>query len=329
MTWLAAKRYSGLSKKFTYTIQHYELDLKIDIRRLTYAATASVTMTATKSTRHFCFLLSDECTLMGISYLGLALSNTIKPLYPGRTLISSVLPRKADVGEKLVIVLSYRGAFPGPPGEALELAPSMHWYPYSLYPQKYSCTLKVVAPNSIRIVGVGEPLSEKPSDTRTLTQWTATIPFRGIHMLAGEFLKTTREVQPHLQVYYPRKFMNQGKGVADSCERLTAYYAEKLGPSPAPATAIILTENNEPSINSSLYITSIHGGSLDQRRYHPSAKERNLRTYLLIAREMGKRWLKYSLMVEHPSHLWYLDGLAEYLSWLALEENLASPSASK
>lgn len=325
MTWLAAKRYSSVSKKFTYTIQNYELELKIDPHRYAYSATVSITITATKSTDKFCFLLSKQCTLHSITYLGLALPHTIKPLYPGINLIKAILPRKADEGEKLVMAFTYRGRFSAQPGEAMELAPNMHWYPFSLVPQKYTCTLNVVTPESIRIVGVGELTKEQPADTRVLTQWTATLPFRGIHMLAGDFLKTTRETQPQLIVYYPRKFMNQGKFVADNCEKLLAFFTEKLGPAPTPATAFVLTDNSQPGINTSLFLTSIYAGSLEELREYSSAKERNMRMFLLNAREMAQRWLKHSLALAHPSQIWYLDGLAEYLSWLALEEEYGTP----
>jgi len=319
MTWLAAKRYSGFCKKFTYTIQNYDLELKIDPLRHKYSATVSITMTVKKNTRQFLFLLSEQCQLTAVSYLGIAMPNKVKPVYPEINLVTAYLPRKADVGEKLVIVFTYTGHIPAQVGETMELAPQMHWYPFSLSPQKYTCTLKVVTPDSIRIIGVGDLTSEQPADTRVLTQWTATVPFRGIHMLAGDFLKTTRETQPPLDVYYPRKYMNQGKSVADNCEKLLDYYADRLGPAPSPSTAFILAESAEAGVVSSFFLTSVSGGCLDALREYKSSKERSVRMFLLTAREMAHRWLKLHLAVSHPSHLWYLDGLAEYLSWLSLE----------
>ncbi|MGI6366004.1 MAG: hypothetical protein ACOX2G_09845 [Bacillota bacterium] len=320
MTWLAAKWYSRFSKKFTYTVQNYELELTIDPRRYTYSATASITMTVTKNTNQFYFLLSDQCALHSVTYLGLALPHTVKQLYPGLNLIKATLPRKADEGEKLVMAFIYRSKFSVPPGEAMELAPGMNWYPFSPLPQAYTCKLNVVAPESFRIVGVGKLSKEQPTDTRMLSQWKATIPFRGLHMLAGDFLKTSRDTQPQLDVYYPRKFMNQGKFAADNCEKLLAYFTAILGPAPTPSIAVVLTDNSQPGINTSLYLTSIYAGSLEQLREYDSAKERNMRMFLLTAREMARRWLKESLALAHPSQVWYLDGLAEYLSWLALEE---------
>ena len=318
MTWLAAKWYSRFSKKFTYTVQNYELELTIDPRRYTYSATASITMTVTKNTNQFYFLLSDQCALHSVTYLGLALPHTVKQLYPGLNLIKATLPRKADEGEKLVMAFIYRSKFSVPPGEAMELAPGMNWYPFSPLPQAYTCKLNVVAPESFRIVGVGKLSKEQPTDTRMLSQWKATIPFRGLHMLAGDFLKTSRDTQPQLDVYYPRKFMNQGKFAADNCEKLLAYFTAILGPAPTPSIAVVLDISQ-----SHQYLplpTSNYSGSLEQLREYDSAKERNMRMFLLTAREMARRWLKESLALAHPSQVWYLDGLAEYLSWLALEE---------
>lgn len=324
MTWLAAKKYFRFSKKFTYTILNYDLELNIAPRRHTYLASASVTMEITKNTRQFLFLLSDQCSLNSISYLGLSLFNKVKPAYPGLNLITTTLPRRADEGEKLVLVFTYTGDIPAPLGETMELDPSLHWYPFGLGFQRYTCTLNVITPNSIRIIGSGHLTKEQPTDTRVLTQWTAPSPFWGIHMLAGEFLKTTRDIQPSLEVYYPRKYMNQGKKVADNCEKLLTYYLEKLGPAPT-STAVVLTDSTNPDTKTSPFVTSISGAYLDQLRNCKSSKERNMRLFLLNAREMARRWLKCNLAVTHPSHYWYLDGLAEYLSWLALEEEYGSP----
>jgi len=320
MSWLAAKKYPMFCQKFTYSIQNYEIEIKIDPRKRMFKANVSLTLTAGKNTRQFCFLLSNNCTLTNVNYLGIALTHSINSAHPGQNLITTVLPRKASVGEKLVIAFIYSGDIPTHDGESIELPPDIHWYPYSLRPQKYTCTLKVITPESTRIVASGKFIREQPADIRVMTQWSAHKPFRGIHMIAGDLLKTTRETQPNLEVYYPRNYMNQGKVVANQSLKILDFLAEKLGPSPAPSATIVLTDHPDISTVSSFYLTSISGGTLEKLKEYQSSKERTINLFQIIARELAHRWLKHNLVVAHPWHLWYLDGLAEYLSWLALEE---------
>lgn len=320
MSWLAAKRYFSFCKRFTYAIQNYDIELDLDPRRRSYKASVSLTLTVKKNTRQFCFLLSDHCTLHSINYLGLALTHSVKPAYPERNLITAVLPRQADAGERLVLSFIYSGSVPVQEGKSIELPPSKYWYPHSPCPQNYTCTLKVITPDLIRIVASGNFVREQPADTRTLTQWSATEPFRGIHILAGDFIKTTRETQPVFDIYYPRHYMNQGKTVADACEILLDFFTEKLGPAPASSGIVVLTDNPGPETNSSYFLTSISGGILEEIKEYITSRERTMRLFLICARELAHRWLKYNLTTAHPRYLWYLDGLAEYLSWLAVEQ---------
>jgi hypothetical protein len=310
MSWLAANRYAGFCRKFNYTIQNYDIELTIDPRRRFYKSNASITLKADKNTRQFCFLLSDQCTLDTVNYLGIALSHTVKPAHPGQNLITAILPRKADVGEKLVIVFVYSGTIPTHGGSTLEMPANSNWYPFSLVPQNYRCTLKMITPDTIRIVSSGEFVREQPADTRVMTQWTVTHPSRGIHMLAGEFSKTSRDSQPPLDVYYPRNLMNQGQTVANYGQALLEFLAEKLGPAPAPSGAIVLTDNPQKATNSSFYLTSISAGVIEELRLIKSSRDRNMRLYYITAGELAHRWLKHTLAVAHPRDLWYLDGLA-------------------
>lgn len=319
MSWLAAKSYNSFCKKFSYTVLNYEVGLKVDPRKRNFKAHTSITLIPTKSSSQFCFLLSNQYTLEAVNYLGLAVSHTVKPAHPGLNLITALLPRKAGAGEKLVIVLMYTGHISGQGDESMELHPGLSWYPHSPCPQKYTCTLRMITDDSVRVISAGNLAAEQPADTKVMTQWSAETPFRGIHVLAGDFIKTSRETQPVLTVYYPRKFMNQGKTLADHCEKLMDFLAEKLGPAPLPSSTVIISEDSRPAANSSFYLTSISTGILDELKDCKSSKDRTIQIFQIAAREMAHRWLKHSLGVNHPQHLWYLDGLAEYLSWLALE----------
>jgi len=329
VSWFKLKRYSVFCSKFAYSIHHYDLEVTLDPRRQSYAVTAAITMKMGKPTNRLCFLLSAECALHSVSYLGLPLVHKVKQVSPGVNLITAIMPRKADRDEKLTAVLTYSGPIPVPEGDTAELSPDMRWYPFSSRPQQYTCTLKVITPEATRIVGPGTHSRQEPADIRVLTQWTADTPFQGIHMLAGDFLKTSRDAATPLDIYYPRKYMNQAKTVADYSQKLLEFFGQKLGPAPAPATAVVMAENPAQVARSSFYLTSISTGILDMLQEYETRQERNMRLFLLLARETGRRWLKYCLPVAHPSYKWYLDGLAEYLSWLAVEEEFGPAAKTR
>ena len=107
-----------------------------------------------------------------------------------------------------------------------------------------------------------------------LTQWTADTPFQGIHMLAGDFLKTSRDTATPLDIYYPRKYMNQAKTVADYSQKLLEFFGQKLGPAPAPTTAVVMAENPAQVARSSFYLTSISTGILDMLQEYETRQEK-------------------------------------------------------
>lgn len=326
MSWLAAKRYPGFCKKFKYSISDYNIELKLNPRRRNFDAEISLSLTVDKDTRHFYFLLTSECKLDSISYLGLALHHTVKPAYPGINLVTVTLPHKSSAGDKLVLGFAYSGNISRHGGKCLQLPPEAHWYPFSPRPQKYTCSLHVITSAGIRIAAMGQYEGDQPADTRVMTRWSATTPIRGIHLLAGEYLKTSRERQPDIEgqpdihVYYLRKYMNQAQTIARQAEKVTAFLVSTLGPAPMDSASIVLTDNPRDEVSSSLYLTSISSGILGQLREYSTSQQRNIRLFHIITREMAHHWFKHNLAVEHPQHLWYLDGLAEYLSWLAVEE---------
>mgnify|MGYP000850248377 FL=1 len=319
MSRLTARNFTGFCKRFSYSIAHYDIDLNLNPRRRKIQADVSIALAAARPTRKLCFLLADSCSLDRIKYLGIALPIKISPACPGLNLLSAVLPIRAEAGEKIVVNIIYSWEVPDQGGRSLQLPPDTHWYPFSPLPQNYTCTLNVITDESMRVLGPGEFRGVKPAGTRVCNQWTSDIPFRGIHMAAGDFLRTARPTEPPLEVAYPRKYLNQAKAIANYCEELMGFLAEKLGPAPFPSLNTVLTDNPQPLVSSSFYMTSISAGALEQLKEENPGKDRYVRQYKLLAQSLAHHWLKDNLAVSHPRERWCLEGLAEYISWLAVE----------
>lgn len=318
MSRLTARNFTGYCKRFSYSIAHYDIDLNLNPRRRKIQADAAISLFPTKRTRNLCFLLADSCSLDRVNYLGIALPCKITPAGRGLNLLSAVLPIRPEPGEKIVVNIIYSWEVPAWRG-SLNLPPESHWYPFSPLPQKYTCNLNVITDESMRVLGPGEFRGIKPAGTRVCSQWAADIPFWGIHVAAGDFLKTARPTEPPLEVAYPRKLLNQAKAIANYCEELMEFLAEILGPAPFPSLIIILTDHPEPIAHSSFYLSSISAGALEQLKEENPGKDRYILQYKLLAQNLAHHWLKDNLAVSHPRERWILEGLAEYISWLAVE----------
>ena len=316
MSRLRACSFTHYCKRFSYSITNYEINLTLNPRWRKTQANVSVTLTAAQRTRKLFFLLADSCSLDRINYLGLALPTKISYACPGLNLISAVLPIQAEAGEKFVVTLLYSW---DTAAKSLDLSPDDHWYPFSPLPDKYTCTLNVVADESMRVLGPGEFRGVRNAGTRVSNQWVSDLPFRGIHMAAGDMLKTSRPSEPPLEISYPRRFLNQARSIANYCEELLVFLSEKLGPAPFPSLAIVINENPEPRITSSFYITSISAGILEQLKEGNPGKEKYSRQYNLLAESLAHHWLKDHVAVTHPRDSLCLEGLAKYISWQAVE----------
>lgn len=319
MSRLTACSFTCYSKRFSYSIANYDINLTLNPRWRKIQADVSVTLTAAQRTRKLFFLLADSCSLARINYLGLALPFKISYACPGLNLISAVLPIQAEAGEKIVVTLLYSWEASSQRIKSLELSPDDYWYPFSPLPDKYTCTLNVITDESMRVLGPGEFRGVINAGTRVSNQWVSNLPFRGIHLAAGDLLKSSRPSQPPLEVSYPRRFLNQARSIANYCEELLVFLGEKLGPAPFPSLAVVITDNPEPRISSSFYITSISAGSLEQLKEENPGKDRYSRQYNLLAENLAHHWLKDNVAVSHPRDSLYLEGLAKYIGWQAVE----------
>ncbi len=328
MSRLALHNFSRNNKRFSYSIAHYDIALILDPRRRKIRGDVSVVLTPLQRTREICFLLDDNCTVDRIDFLGIALPYKIRPASPGLNLITATLPIWAETTEKLVVNLIYSWVEPSW-STSLELSPHSHWYPFSPTPQRYTCALDVVVSDSVRVLGPGDFRGTKPASTKVSHRWVSEIPFWGIHMVAGEFLKTTRETEPPLEIDYPRRLLNQAKAVADNGEELIGFLTESLGPAPFPVQTVVLTDELEPRVRSSFYMTSISDGTLKQIKEDNPGKERYMYQYKLLAESLAHHWLKDNLTVPHAKERWCMEGLAEYFSWLAVEKKFGKSSRGK
>lgn len=318
MSGVLGRNFSGFLKRFSYSIAHYDLNLILNPRRRLIQADTAITLIPQQNARNLSFLLADSCNLEHITYLGIALPYKISPGGTDLNLLSVTLPIQPEAGERIVVNLVYSFTV-ADWGESLDLPPSANWYPFSPAPQKYTCTLNVVADESARILGPGEFRGSKPAGTRVSSQWSAAAPFRGIHLVAGYFLKNNRATTPPLEVNYPRRLLNQAKAVGNYCEEILPFLVETLGPAPFSALTVVLTDEPQPRDSSSLYISYLSIGALEQGQEDSTGKEKYVHQYKFLTRNLAQHWLEDNLAAPEPRDRWYLEGLAEYVSWLAVE----------
>ena len=318
MSKLSSRDFNSYCKRFSYSIAHYDINLSLNSYQHKIIADVAVALFPIQSSNTLCFFLAEDCELDRIDYLGISLPHKISTASNGLNLLTVTLPIRPEAGEKIAVNIIY--SFDTPPGqESLELSPQAFWYPSSPLPSKYTCSLNVIADESVRVLGPGKFIGTKAAGTKVSNQWVAETPFRGIHVVAGPFLKTTRSSAPPLEVSYPRRLLNQAKAVANYSEELLEFFGETLGPAPFPSLGIILTENAEPKVSSSFFLSTLSHGLFQQLKEEVLGRERYIHQYKLLAQNLARHWLEEHLAVPHPRERWYLKGLAEYSSWLAVE----------
>lgn len=318
MARLTARNFNSFCKRFSYTIADYDIGLRFNPRRGLIQADAAVTLVPKEYSDQLCFLLADNCRLLRFDYLGISLPCKTAPIASGLNLLTAQLPLRAAQGEKITVNIAYTIELRSRLG-SVELVPESHWYPHSLSGQKYTCTLTVEAGSTLRVIGPGEIVAEELSGSMMTTKLVAKTPFDGIHVFAGQFLKTTRPTQPPLIVAYPRKLLNQAKAVGNYCEEILTFFGETLGSTTLPTLTLVLSDEPEAKVHSSYFITSISMATLTQLKEESPGKSWYSHQYKLLAENLAHHWLKEKLAPSHPRERWYLEGLAKYLSWLAVE----------
>lgn len=318
MARLTARNYSSFCKRFSYSIADYNIGLRLNPRRGLIEADAAITLVPKECGNQLCFLLADNCRLLRFDYLGITLACKTCRVAPGLNLITAQLPLRADQGEKITVNIAY--TIDLPKGQSnIELVPESHWYPFAPSYQKYTCTLTVKASSALRVIGPGEIVAEELSGSMMTTKLVAKAPFNGIHVFAGQFLKTTRQTLPPLVVAYPRKLLNQAKAIGNYCEEILLFLSDNLGPASLPTLTLILSDETQAKVHSSYFISSISIAALSQLKEESPGKSWYSHQYKLLAENLARHWFQEKLTTSHPRERWYIEGLAKYISWLAVE----------
>ncbi len=299
-----------------HSIIHYDIQVDINARTMQYSANAHVSIVPASSTAAISLLLNQKCRVSAVNYLGLPLTyNTRAHRQKGLQQVTCRLPRRIRAGEKLVIHMLYTGPISNCTPEVIQLAPQDFWYPFTPG-QSYTSSIKVTMPAATKVVASGELVEEKQANTRFQSTWEGRAPACGLHVLTGRF---SRSQQDNLAVYYPKQFLNQSRAVIKYGPVINQLLDGLLGPAAVCCNYVVLSQENITSCTSS-YITTLGNDEMTLIGDHESPVQRTQALFFVLAREMARQRLRCQLATSVPSETWYLEGLAQYCSWLALEE---------
>lgn len=302
---------------FKYSVKDYAIQVDVNPKTAKYHANVHITLYPDKSTTSVSFFLHKQCTVAAVNYLGLPL-----PFQQRRSrrqqeiqTVSAKLPRRIRQGEKLVIHIIYNGLLRNSTREVIQLAPEDFWYPFAPGHQ-YTSSVKISLPDSARIAASGIPEEEKSVNTRFQSHWLSSTPTRGLHIIAGQF---NHSKQQAITAYYPRPLLNQARMVSRQGPVINQLYDDLLGITSIPHTHVVLTDSEIASCTSS-YTVAIGPGQLDRSRCQKNPGQRTLVFFAHLARELARKRLRCHLATTVPAQTWYLEGLAQYCSWLAVEQ---------
>ena len=305
------------SKKSQHSIPHYDIQVDINARTMQYSASAHVNIVPSNSTTAISLLLNQKCKVSAVNYLGLPLTySTRTKRQEDLQQITCHLPRRIRAGEKLILHMLYTGPLTNCTRQVVQLAPQDFWYPFTPG-QSYTSSIKVTLPAAVKVVASGEMVEEKQANTRFQSTWEGRNPASGLHVLAGKF---NRSQQDNLAVYYPKQLLNQARAVKKYGPVISQLLDNLLGPAAVSANYVVLTEENIASCTSS-YITILSQAEMaDIERESESPVQRNQALFFTLAQKLARQRLRCQLSTSVPAETWYLEALAQYCSWLTLED---------
>lgn len=299
-----------------YSVKHYDIQLDIHPKPAKFSANVHMTLLPEKSTTSVSFYLHRQCTVTAVNYLGLPLTfKRGRSRQQNLQSIGAKLPRRIRKGEKLVLNIIYTGSLHNCTKDVVQLAPEDFWFPF-VPGQQYTSQLKITLPEQTKVVASGKLTGEKPVNTRFQTTWVGKTPTRGLHILAG---KLNRSEQQGLSVYYPRPLLNQARLVNKYGPSINQLLDQLLGRCSVAQSYVALTEDDVASCSSS-YIITFGPDQLEKSRNLDCPRQRTLTLFTDLARELARKRLRCRMSTTAPANTWYLEGLATYCSWLAVEQ---------
>lgn len=314
-----------------YDVQHYTLDLNIDVDNNVISGAATLEVKALEDLPTF----NLDFRGLGIATLKVDGQDTKYERTDSELTVTPATTLKG--GQDFAVEVKYGGQpvsatlsgsptqgwrqFPGGIVVAGEPEGASTWYPVNEHPcDKALYTLKFTVPKPYVVAANGHQVSVTDnSDTTTyLSELRDPAASYLITVDVGRYEKVTQSSPDGLEIrhYFPQNLSASTRAIFDNTPEMIDFLSSKFGPYPFEAYGGIVVDA-DLGFALETQTLSMFGTDLEQRR--TSAEE-------TLVHELAHQWFGDAVSLQQWKEIWLNEGFATYAQWLWLEHKQGRPA---